>query len=251
MILRALLAAAVLSLQGCSSASKPGKTSDPGAVGQRDASGIWQIDRISIDQLRVRRPSGPGADPDAGPGGADYRGQPPPDDRLDCREISELFAKVSPERAIACLKSVAPGTEVIYRLRRDPVPELALMDPEDLKGRSACLARELPSLPIPREIVFQDKNGDCYTSRLDIEADRVLGIRLPLAKLGVEVKFPLETPLPGEDALKRLLASWVMTPFWNSETGTVPGRYLTRALCEVCIGKTNLLKKNQPPRLWP
>ena len=84
------------------------------------------LHKIIVNNIHFRRPAGPGADPSGGPGGTDYRSDPAPDARLDCRPAAELFNGIDIKAVRECLSDKTTATPVSYRLRREAVPKLVL-----------------------------------------------------------------------------------------------------------------------------
>jgi hypothetical protein len=216
------------------------------------------IKQLAPVNLRVRRPAGPGADPAAGPGGTDYRSRPLPNEQLDCEKAGTLLRGLDVAGLRACfaaLQAAKEPVEVLFRLRRLPQPFLELQAAETTP---ACLAATLPRLPVPREIVFQSADADdqlgCYSSRLDLEADEVLGFKAPKARLELRLRFPQERAPKDDEETERMLVAWALTPFWGDRPSerALPGVIVPVAICKACIGEKNLLdKRKSAPVYWP
>jgi hypothetical protein len=181
-----------------------------------------------------------------------------PNDRLDCEKLPELLKPVDLAKLRACLAGINESSTVLYRLRREAAPSLEL-ERED--ATPPCLAATLPSIPVPREIVFQSLSPEtgrisCYAAGIDVHADEILGVKVPSHKLELELDFPMMAyKIPkNDDETARLLASWALTPFWTASDGltSLPSRVLTDALCKKCIGEKDLWKEGgQEPLEWP
>ncbi len=224
---------------GCKSASS-----------RANARVVHPLRKISFYNVRVRRPAGPGADPQAGPGGTDYRSSPRPDSVLDCREPGVLISSVSLGGLSSCLASIQSPVEVLYRLERLPEPYLELEDPEDAPK---CLAGKLPRILLPREIFFpSDEEGQlsCYSARLALEADEALGVRLPIAKAALKLELPLKKPPAGEEQARRLLFAWIYSMFL--EDGVVRAHVVPDSICRQCFTEKEMLGPFDPePMPWP
>lgn len=219
--------------------------------------------------LKIRRPTSPGADPKAGPGGTDYQSDPLPDENFDCREVSWLFREIDLVEARACLAVLSapptpdseqaakkPISHLLFTVRWLPVPELELDASGFDEGSAAnCLKKVLSHLPVPREIFFQSNEGDrlaCYSSRLAVEANEIAGFKLPIKKTALRVELPLK-PLPKDDAETRmLLMTWALTPFWNREKNTLAAHLVPDGICRRCLGEKTMLGPTDPaPVPWP
>jgi hypothetical protein len=220
-----------------------------------------EISSIYLSTLRVRRPPGPGADPKAGPGGEDYTSHPLPNEQLDCETLDSLFREMKLAAIRKCFADQSgPRAKTVsysFRLKREAIPYLELRDPEKAP---ACLRETLGKIPVPREILFQGVQGDpptCFSSRLDIEANQVLGIRLPTDRLDLQISFPLQQ-LPGSDEeLERQLGAWSLTPLWgegsdSSERKALKAKIVPEAICRRCLGEKGMLEHPAPDAaIWP
>lgn len=218
--------------------------------------------RIALDHVHARRPSAAGAKPDVGPGGEDYVSNPRPGPSFDCVPMEALFSGISTSEAISCLASIQERKKAVYRLKREPVPYYELQAPEDIPALlPECLKKTIPRIPVPREIFFQsdakkDLQGamECFSARLPIESDEVpaLGLKWPLLRTQLEIDFPLEVPPASSAMLIRLLATWVLTPFFEEESGELRSTLVPKALCRRCLGEKRLLGPHEPmPIFWP
>ncbi|MCM2276650.1 MAG: hypothetical protein NDJ89_01070 [Oligoflexia bacterium] len=231
-----------LLLAGCASGEKR----------EREA-GWHRLHKLVLENLRIRRPAGPGADPGVGPGGMGYTSRPLPDAKFDCQPASELFRGMPLDAARECLASISTEVHVSYRLRLEAVPYWELEKPELAPG---CLVERLGRIPVPREIVFQSRESgrlECYASRLELEADelRMLGVKWPLKATRLRLGFPLapeELQLEGSS----LLVSWSLRPFFQGSREEILSKVVPELLCAACIGRENLLSPlGPPPRHWP
>ena len=191
----------------------------------------------------------------------DYRSNPLPNERLDCETVSALLQEIPLSTVRECLASIQEPVSVSYRLRRVAVPYLELDEPETAP---VCLARALPRIPVPREIVFQARAArvaqsapggsaplDCYSSRLDLEADEVLGSKLPMARVALRFELPLENSPATDAELSRTLAAWALTPFWNPQEQAIPSKLMPDRLCRVCLGEKQMKESPYDPQHWP
>jgi hypothetical protein len=255
--------AALVPLAGCSSTS--GKFDEPKAV---------SLEALIPSVIRVRRPSGPGADPAMGPGGPDYVSQPDfPDSRLDCRTLEELLPDARLEPMMECLKSLPGPLHVRYALERGAVPELKLLPPDEWVGDQPaaeppkeekpasdstpvasppppdCLAKEWGSLPVPREVFYaaevprkhagwgEERVNECFATRLNVEAGRILGAKVG-GKWQLGVTLPPDPPVKDVAELRRVISGWILTPIFRPEGNEagVSGKLVPRALCSECFG---------------
>ena len=229
----------------CSHAPKEARRSD-----------IYSLHQLIPSTLRVRRPGVAGADPKAGPGGSDYRTDPLPDARLDCKDDTWLFGEINLDALRSCIVQISaarsPALKVFYVVHRVPTPYLEL---EVEKSTPACLVSGLPMIPMPREIFFQSTEGGrlaCYSSRFQIEANEVAGFKLPIDQAGVTLEFPMLHPPKDVLETRKMLLTWALTLFWNPSSKTLASHLATDSVCEVCLGERGMVRSMDPePRLWP
>jgi hypothetical protein len=230
-------------------ATKSGTTRADQALGKPVSE--YHLHRFIPYTLRVRRPPGPGANPKAGPGGIDYRSDPVPDANFDCKEVAWLFKDLKLEDLRACIAH-AKGGRAVYLVRRLPVPYLELQEEDDMP---ACLKAVLATIPLPREIFFQSVEGDrlaCYSTRLAIEANEVVGFKMPIDKAEVRLDFPMATQPKDDDEMRMLLMSWALTPFWDHSNSTLTAHLVPDKICATCLGERTMLKPGDPePVSWP
>ena len=207
------------------------------------------IESMNPMSLRLRRPTGPAADPHAGPGGVDYRSQTAPTLNLDCEKPESLFKDVDLKLLRQCLASLSETSRAVYRLQRDSSPFLYLEEDEQAP---ACLRQALEKIPVPREILFLSKRlggAECFSSRLNIEADRVMGVRLPKAAVGLRIDFPLDSRVFEKDEnLLRLLSTWAITPIWDADAKGFRSKLVPESICQQCIGKEDLERAKRESR---
>jgi hypothetical protein len=87
------------------------------------------------------------------------------------------------------------------------------MELQKTETTPACLVTLLPKIPTPRELVFQSQDESaeqdepfCYSTRLNIEADEMLGEKMPKAKVDLQLRFPLSADdIANDEQLFRLL----------------------------------------------
>lgn len=228
------------------------------STGGRGGENEHSIQKVFVNKLRVRRPLGASVDPQAGPGGTDYRSNPLPNERLDCETLASMFSELDLGEARRCLSSLGEGTPpVSYRLRRESRPFLELKSPEDAP---ACLRLALPRIPVPREILFQSpEKGQytCYSARLDLEANQTFGeLRLPTNRVEVLLKFPLAKKPSDDEETIRLLGAWALTLIWGESSGGKERRLAAKIvpdrLCRRCLGDESFQKEGDPDHLlWP
>lgn len=210
---------------------------------------LHRVEQVEMSSLHVRRPSGPGADVDVGPGGVDFRSNPPPDENFDCKKVSSLFASLRLDALTACMSSLEKPVELFYSLRRSAEPAWVLKSSDQAP---LCLREILGEIPVPREIVFRNRERDCYTSRVDMEADEVLGFKVPKNQVELKISFPPEQTESKADLMRRI-GSWALTPFWNRELNAIPSRLLPEHLCRVCVEQPDP-EKDLPDEMrtyWP
>ena len=218
---------------------------------------IHAVRKIIPSTLRVRRPHGAGADPEVGPGGADYKSAPLPNAQLDCESVNFLLSKLHVAALRTCLKSIKDKQSVTYRLRREAEPYLELRDFEKAPD---CLRQELPRIPVPREIFFQARNEqgalECYSARLPLEVDQKMGFRLPIERWALRLEFPFQVELKTDSEFERVFAAWALTPMWSAGSGKgLAAKVVTTPLCKQCLGEAVFLKElpSEPEALpmWP
>jgi hypothetical protein len=178
-----------------------------------------------------------------------------PNHHLDCESIPWLFQDLDSTKIRNCLANVRDPLEITFQLKRESVPYLELQDPDDAPD---CLRTSLHYIPVPREIFFVsvEESGAplCYSSRIDLEKEEVLGIKLPIAKEGVKVVFPLSSPPQTDEELIRLLASWAITPFWSMDEDhpQIISKFVPESICRACFGERDLLRAQEPfLPMWP
>lgn len=211
----------------------------------------YRLHKIIPYTLRMRRPPGPGANPKAGPGGADYHSDPLPDAHFDCEGAAWLFRELKLDQVRSCLAPLK-SISVLYRVKWLPTPYLELDLSDDTP---ACLKSVLAAIPVPREIFFQsneDGRLECYSSRLQIESNEIAGFKMPIKKTSVKVDFPLVQPPKDDDETRALLLTWALTPFWDRADGTLVSHLVPSQICTACLGeKTKLGPTDPEPQTWP
>ncbi|HAR43228.1 MAG TPA: hypothetical protein DCS07_11470 [Bdellovibrionales bacterium] len=213
---------------------------------------VKMIHQLVPYSLHVRRPAVPGADPNVGPGGPDYQTQPLPNERFDCEPYSDLLKEISIDGLRACLSTMKSEAVVTYQMKRPPAPFYELQKGENVPP---CLLQELPKIPLPREVVFESNEEGfmgCYSSRLDLEADELLWVKVPKARTVLNLTLPTAFAKARTDEEVRLLfLSWMLTPFYDSQR-FIPSRVVPDVLCTRCIGEKNMSNASKSPIvLWP
>jgi hypothetical protein len=215
--------------------------------------GEHHIQSLILYNLQARRPVGASADPKAEPGEREEFSQPKPDARLDCQPIRQLLSAMNPKAIRACLQSLDKGQRTVeYTLRREIQPYFAL-DLED-KGIPQCLKDRLPRIPVPREIVFQapeEQSLRCYASALDLEKEKVLGVKIPFKGYHLKLDFPGQ-PIPKEDGdLLLLIATWSLTPFFDPATREIVAKLVPETACRRCFTGSSYFTLEDAPGFWP
>lgn len=189
--------------------------------------------------LKLRRPSGNEPDPQAGPGGLDYKRTEDVQDP-ECQTIAQALSAVDIPVVLKCFKTFKSPVIKNYRLIRGSEPYLELESEED---EPTCLTTSLKRIPLPREIVFvapePEPNHDkfrCLASRLDIEADQWMGFKLPKNRVALSLALPFKEPLETSDQFKRWYGGVVLAFFWDKSRGGIPSRIVTKRFCEACLG---------------
>jgi hypothetical protein len=226
-----------------------GKKEDSSTAERENSSAV---SRLIPYTLRLRRPPSASVDPRVGPGGEDYVSYPLPDAKLDCETPSSLVRGLSLSALQECLKKDT-ATVFYYRLKRVDQPLLELDDPDDAPE---CIRNLLPTIPVPREIFYQAPTAtggiQCYSSRLDVEANQTFGLRLPTHALAVRVELPLYSVPETADEMTMLILAWSLSPFWEGKPPVLPARAVPDNVCRVCLGEKTMVKPNgPPPTLWP
>ncbi|MGK5086233.1 hypothetical protein WDW86_01640 [Bdellovibrionota bacterium FG-2] len=262
---------ALLLQAGCVSSSTPGIS---GAERKRNE---HSIHKLVAQNLSVRRPGVRGAFPKALKGEVGYTSDTLPNAKLDCVTLKELFKDIKRDEAQKCLASLfvtaspspspLPSPEVsetdempakpleytlYYLLERSFEPALVL---EDDEGGPDCVKKTLGRIPVPREIFFQSTEEgklQCYSARLNVEANQMAEVRLPMAKMKMKILLPLR-PMPATDEEWLMqLAAWVLTPFFDPTKKTLRSVIVPEKFCMICLGERNLVKPTDPPPvLWP
>lgn len=214
------------------------------------------LHRLILQNLHVRRPGGPGADPRATPGGVDFYSAPRPGANYDCQKLAEIYQALPIAKLKDCIAELQKtGAVFQYRVRKLPVPVLELEEPE---VAPVCVRETLATIPVPREIFFQsaeEERLECYGSRLAIESDEVpgFGVKWPLSKARVRVSFPLQ-PFPDQltnENVATLLGTWSLAPFFN-EAGEIAAKIVPEKICKQCLGPANWLDpEGGPVPHWP
>lgn len=255
---------------GCVSGSTPGIS---GAERKRNE---HFIHKLVAQNMSVRRPGVRGALPKAEKGEAGYLSETLPNAKLDCVTLKELFKEIKVKEVRQCIanlfeapkSSPSPGAgELIdleeaperplsytlyYVLDRTFSPSLVLEDDSELPP---CIKEVLPRIPVPREIFFQSTEEgklQCYSARLNVEANQMAEVRLPMAKVKLKIVLPLKpTPSTDEEWMMQL-AAWVLTPFFDSSKKTLRCVIVPDGFCMACLGERNVIKATDPPPvLWP
>jgi hypothetical protein len=159
-----------------------------------------------------------------------------PNERLDCETVDALFRGVDLAAVRDCLKEMREPRALEFRLMRSARPELRLQETEDTP---ACARTALATLPVPREIIFQsmaEGHLTCYASRLDIEADQVLGARVPWRRMVVRAELPLDVPPETDAQTARVVTGWVLSPFWGEAGRQVDAKIVPDSICRTCLG---------------
>jgi hypothetical protein len=218
------------------------------------------IKRIIPKQIRMRSPPSPGADPLAGPGGADYKSLSAPHPQFECEKAEKLFDHFDLKKIKDCLLSVKKPMGLLYRLKREVISHLFLIPNSET---TQCVKALLSQIPVPREIIYQAheeaplegapvKRLNCYASRLDLEANEWMGARLPTHRVDIKVWIPLEVEPRSDEELLGVLTSWAITPLWDEQIQGLRAKILPDHLCKKCIGEKEWLKGNEHDIIfWP
>lgn len=189
------------------------------------------VEALSLHLIKIRRPLGTMPDPKSGPGGLDYKSSEEPSKNWDCKSIEKLFAGMNPTYNRAEISKCGESLTGIreYVLQRSPRPVLKLI-PVD---QPSCLDKWMPVIPLPREIVYFSSKAECMTTRIDVEADRILGFKLPIRQSMIKVKFPIEPT-------SLWVESIVLTTFWNPELKGFASYPMSQKLCMQCMDMPKL-----------
>lgn len=250
--------------------------------------------------MMVRRPVGYPANPKAGPGGTDYKAQTLPQSNTDmqCKPPLSLFDgldKMGIEQCLISINQDPPKEPVTYRLILKDQPVLSLQFVED--KTPPCLKETLAEIPVPREVFYEAYAPDlrrnpeepsCFATALDIYADEKMGVKLPLSKSELVIKFPLmgarpspkpsvspssepetsasitpddspdSTPSPKPitkqnlEELDAQLLSWALAPFFHEDKKGFIGRVVPEVICDRCLGEKRKDHRLGPaPETWP
>lgn len=236
----------------CASSSQKADT------GGREGETWTNVEQMVLPSLYYRRPESIPADPLVGPGGEDYRSQPLPDARLDCKPARALFSGKNPidlEAVRSCLASIKKPVEAVYRLRKDYRPALVLE--KDEKKTPPCLVSSLSEIPVPREIVFQSPQIDgslaCYASGIRPENDRPIPFRWIKHGWELGVQLPLEENPENVEQTRLLLLSWALRPFKTEAGDLFVVKVVPDSLCRICLGDDARYRDFSPSgmELWP
>lgn len=219
----------------------------------KNEKGEYQIRSLVPYNIHARRPPGLGADPSVTAGGVDYQSDPLPNEQFDCVNISELYKQLNLVNLRECFKSFEKPVSVTYRLRRAPAPYFEI---QKEPPPPSCLKKLLPEIPVPREIFFQTtevgQRFDCYNSRLPLEADEFLWVKMPLARKELVLRFPLGDVPSSDEKTHRLLLTWILAPFWEGKPPAIQSKYVPQSICRSCMGEKEMIQESSPPvELWP
>jgi hypothetical protein len=256
-ILAGIRGVSVFLLAGLSCASPIKKSLPQGKV--------HEVAEIIYDSLRYRRPGSDAANPQASPGGVDFRTRDRANWRsLDCRKPEDFFAKriseFSLEKVDACLQSVPADTKVSFKLKRGKTPAWLLeIEPseENTPGTPDCLVQLLKKIPLPREVLFMGRSSDgtlsCFASGQDWEEDIYVDLRIPyFAKKGMTLTLPGDYLELGKDPQARALR-WMdsmVVSLWAREgegrPRVLPSVIFPDELCKKCLGESEFNRMKQP-----
>jgi len=226
---------------------------------------VHEVTEVFYESLRYRRPGSDAADPQASPGGADFRTRDRANWRtLDCRKPDDFFQKrileFSFERLDACLRSIPADTQVNLRLKRGKAPAWMLeveLAEDDRPGTPDCLVQLLRKIPLPREILFLGRSTEglvsCFASGQDWEEDIYLDLKIPyFAKKGMTLTLPGSYEDLGKDPQSRVLR-WldsVVVSLWvrPGETGprVLPAVVFPDEFCKRCLGESEFKRFLMP-----
>lgn len=219
------------------------------------------LDDLMASPLRVRRPNSKAADPQAGPGGEDYRSEVPPDQKLDCQDPKELVSGFDWPSLLSCFEKAASRekpVKLIYKLSRETRPVLEL---EEEPLTPSCIKKTLREIPVAREVFFLNflkvKDEDkltCFASRVSVDSDQALGMRkLPKGRFELTITLPMEPGPRTVDEAQRQMLSWSLTPFfWEEGDGNLRAKIVPEMICGQCFGDPKVLKaRDYPVPKWP
>lgn len=212
---------------------------------------VRQVHNLIPASVRWRRPAGPGADPQAGPGGWDYTSHPLPDAHWDCKRPYDVLGQLPIYPIQACLNSLKKPLEISFELNDDFSPGLDL---EVSSDQPACLLATLKRIPIPREIIFQEAQSPyaCASARLSLEADQFKMIRPPFRTAILKIQLPLAAPLLTGGETVRLLEGWALSAFPDPSTRSFPSQLVPDSICRQCLGEEPWRpREDEPPESWP
>lgn len=221
----------------------------------------YKVKNILTETLRVRRPKYRGANPKADPGTKEYKSEAPVGSDFDCRRPGWMLRGRDLLQIRQCLLSFEDineeeedvTLEYTYRLIRKNQPYFELeglkdyledKEAKDEDWKENCMYELLAQIPVPREIFYQSLEGGepvCYSSRLGIEGNRVFGVKTPLKKFEMKIRFPLrieESPNNNADVV-RLLVAWGLTPFFGGgkDQDFIPAKKVPDMICNRCLGR--------------
>jgi hypothetical protein len=229
-------------------------SSKPKATEAKREGVVHLIERMESSTLRVRRPETAPADPYADENVVGYEVFPPPDKKFDCKRASSLFTKMNLRLIRECLSTMHSSFTLSYFLRREDQPVLEIDG--NLDKYPNCLVKHLSSVPVPREIFFklQSKSGrnECYSARIPIEANKMLGFTIPVSSFTMNVEFPIKEALETDSDVIALLTGWAITPyFWmereGAKGGQIPARVVTDSICRACYDDDATLREKPHP----
>ncbi|MCC7441599.1 MAG: hypothetical protein IT285_08200 [Bdellovibrionales bacterium] len=151
----------------------------------------------------------------------------------------------------------------------EPPPDAAASPEEGAPPPLApCFAEHWAKLPVPREVFYvaelERVRGDwggehgyeCFATRLDVEAGKLLGAEIPGSEWHLVLQLPPDPPVADLPGLRRMLMGVVLTPLFRAEGSAdkVRGRLVPERLCEECFGsRASVLPERRPPfpQQWP
>jgi hypothetical protein len=209
------------------------------------------IKSLHFASLKMRNPVSISADPDVGPGGVDYQTATNEEPHYGCKSPSEFFSKLKKAEIRDCLLSVTDEVIVEYQLKRTDSPHWRLQDPE---LAPVCIVDLMTQISIPREIFFQssdESNLECYSSKIFKDKDEVLGAKVPINQLNLEIQFPLVDSIRTEGDLDSFFMRLVLRPYFEGQPMKIDARRVPARVCRECLPKSMLLDTQQKYPSWP
>ena len=213
----------------------------------KDGGGVrHEVRRIDLTRVRFHRPPLIPVSPN------ELEESPRRDELRSCVRPGILWEEVLTrhESVGKCLLSLKPGT-ASYRLLKQASLEL-VFEPESVKDGS-CLAKELPRIPLPREIYFfaetePSGNPDVLSLSLDPKHQAWIEWEFLMPRPRIRFPVPPSRELRNARDLEAWLLTWVFSLFLP-EQGPIRATYVPEFDANACFDRQR--NPGVPGVFWP